>query len=96
MTDWAYEPLSELLPARPTPFTWSILGASCERAIRSYYAERGYDWPDGVTLLRLEAGEVQGEPVYVIRAESRETTTYRSVVFSIAQSDNAILEANSA
>ncbi len=48
---------------------------------------------DEYDLGGLRAGETQGEPVYVIRAESRETTTYSAVEFAIAQRDNAILEA---
>lgn len=37
--------LAGLLPARPTPFTWSILGPAAERSLRSFYAELGSPLP---------------------------------------------------
>jgi hypothetical protein len=43
-------------------------------------------------LASVETGDMDGEPVYLVRARSRRDSSYSEVLFSIAQSDTAILE----
>jgi len=40
----------------------------------------------------MEAGQVDGEPVYVVRGRSRRDFSYDEVLFSVARSDGAIIE----
>lgn len=59
-TFWSREPLQPLFPAAVTPFSFSVLEESFERAWRRYYERMGFELPLRAQVLR----QVQGHPYF--------------------------------
>lgn len=53
---WSRAASADLTHGLLTPFTWSILSRSAERAIRSHYRSLGYELPAGMPIWRRHHG----------------------------------------
>lgn len=54
--EWTQADADGLIPRPISPFTWSILGRSAERPVRTSYAELGYDLPADEPIWRHDRG----------------------------------------
>lgn len=53
---WSRAASADLTHGLLTPFTWSILSRSAERAVRAHYHALGYDLPTDTRIWRRHAG----------------------------------------
>ena len=65
---WSLEAGRELLPGLVSPFTWSVMGCSAERALHRVFEELGQPLPAGQTLWRWELGRAYANSQAMVEA----------------------------